>query len=96
MFRQRYACLKTVSMTDTFEIAEGKTSTKIEPGEVLEQLGSPVADQGGMLRMECSVASTGKMGFITLKGNQGTLYLEKLHPFNDFFAQLVPSRPRQR
>ncbi|CAK0808981.1 unnamed protein product, partial [Prorocentrum cordatum] len=86
MFKRRFTCVKQISVTDVFEIAKSKTTSKIEPGEVLESTGmaGARADEGGMTRIECRIVSSGAVGFVTVKGNEGTKYLDEVTAFSAF------------
>jgi len=89
MFLRRYVCTKTVSVTDGFSIADSKTIEKVEPGAMLEGLSDMKADEAtGMTRLECKVLATGKTGFVSVKGNQGTVYLEPHSAFSAFAAEM--------
>eukprot|EP00434_Breviolum_minutum_P029551 symbB.v1.2.026128.t1/scaffold2586.1/size75639/1 len=55
----------------------------------MEALGGIAKDEAtGMQRVEVKVIGSGKQGFVTLKGNQGTTYLQESSPFNDFCTSL--------
>jgi len=84
MFKIRYVCMTAISITDGFEIAKGKTIVKLEVNDVVEILGDPRALPNGVTRIECKTVEGGKQGWVTLKGNQGTVYLESHSPYNSF------------
>merc|ERR1712066_1160196 len=66
-------------MEDNLKVKGGKTIRKLDPGEVLEALEDPQKDDGiGLMRVKCRAEKDGKEGYITLAGNQGTVYLERL------------------
>mmetsp|Transcript_97686 Transcript_97686/g.285161 ORF Transcript_97686/g.285161 Transcript_97686/m.285161 type:complete len:1813 (+) Transcript_97686:1-5439(+) len=89
IFSTRYVCVKTISVTDDFEVLESKTTAKIEPQEVLEAIGNPKVEEAtGMTRIECKVVSTGKVGFVTMVGNGGTVYIEAISPFKIFAEEM--------
>jgi len=55
----------------------------------LETSKGPETDEStGMMRIECTVVATGKVGFITMQGNQGTKYIELVSPFSIFCTEL--------
>eukprot|EP00927_Polykrikos_kofoidii_P059005 TRINITY_DN5399_c0_g2_i3.p1 TRINITY_DN5399_c0_g2~~TRINITY_DN5399_c0_g2_i3.p1 ORF type:complete len:1960 (+),score=510.81 TRINITY_DN5399_c0_g2_i3:78-5957(+) len=83
-FRTRCKCVKGITVTDSFDISAGKTLGKVEAGEAVEIFGAFKMDEAGMLRSECNVASLEQTGWITLKGNTGTFYVEPVLPFNEF------------
>jgi len=89
LFQRRYACISSISVTDVFEIGKSKTVGKAEKGEFLDALGNAQTDESnGMTRIECKMAD-GKIGWITMKGNQGTVYLEEHSPFTVFSADIA-------
>eukprot|EP00928_Gymnodinium_smaydae_P006786 TRINITY_DN1241_c0_g3_i4.p1 TRINITY_DN1241_c0_g3~~TRINITY_DN1241_c0_g3_i4.p1 ORF type:complete len:1829 (+),score=752.40 TRINITY_DN1241_c0_g3_i4:367-5487(+) len=88
IFRERYTCKKSISLTDGFDVAEGKTVAKVEPGDVLETTGSTKADEAGMLRCECKLVEGGQTGWITLKGNQGTTYADVVLPITAYSKEM--------
>lgn len=89
IFRQKFVCIKEISMTDVLQVSSSKTMGKVETGEVMEALGAVAKDEAtGMERVEVKVEGSGKQGFVTLKGNQGTTYLQESSPFNDFCTAL--------
>ncbi|CAE7656546.1 unnamed protein product, partial [Symbiodinium sp. CCMP2456] len=85
IFKQKFICVTGISITDVLQVSNSKTTGKIEPEEVLEALGPVTKDEAtGMERVEVKAAGSGKQGFVTLKGNQGTTYLQEFSPFTDF------------
>jgi len=89
MFQLKFVCVTGISMTDVLQVSVSKTTGKVEPGEVMEALGGIAKDEAtGMQRVEVKVIGSGKQGFVTLKGNQGTTYLQESSPFNDFCTSL--------
>jgi len=89
VFRRQYTCKQGITLTDVFEISKSKTKGKVEPGNILEAVGNPAKDEAtGMTRMECKVLSTGKTGFVTMLGNQGTTYLEAITRFTRFSTDM--------
>merc|ERR1719436_1494628 len=70
-------------MTNTLAVKGGKTIRKVEINEVLESLAEPIKDEGlGLIRLKARAEKDGKEGYITLSGNQGTLYLETYSPYS--------------
>jgi len=53
----------------------------------VEALGTPKVNDLGVSRMECKVES-GKVGWVTTKGNQGTVYLETFSAYKSFLSNL--------
>eukprot|EP00929_Paragymnodinium_shiwhaense_P092567 TRINITY_DN5251_c0_g1_i1.p1 TRINITY_DN5251_c0_g1~~TRINITY_DN5251_c0_g1_i1.p1 ORF type:complete len:2225 (-),score=881.17 TRINITY_DN5251_c0_g1_i1:74-6748(-) len=83
-FRERYACVKATTMTDKIEIQGSKTVAKLAEHDVVEAIGDVTQAAQGLSRRECKLVehstSAGTAGWITLKGNQGTIFLEPLDP----------------
>jgi hypothetical protein len=81
-FQTKYMVTGKVSMTDSVTVKGGKTVRKLEINEVLEALDEPAKDPGlGLLRVKAKAEKDGKEGFITIAGNQGTVYLEAYSPW---------------
>jgi len=90
LFLQRFVCVKEVSVTEGLQVAKSKTVAKIESGETLETFhGVQTEEATGMKRIECTIASSGKAGFVTLESNSGTTFLEKISPFSLFCKELA-------
>lgn len=62
-------------MTSSLDISVGKVEKKLEYGEILEVLEGPKQDPLGLSRARCRVLTDGKIGWVTLKGNEGTAFL---------------------
>merc|ERR1712190_478409 len=85
IFMQKFVCIKEVTVTEGLQVAKSKTTCKIESGTVLETIDGPQTDESnGMVRVECTVVSSGKTGFVTMQGNQGTKFIELISPFTTF------------
>jgi len=85
MFAVTYVCKSSVSLTDTFEIANGKTVGKIEPNDELEALGFPKVEPAtGVTRVQCKQLSSDQAGFVTMLGNAGTVYLDTVSAYETF------------
>jgi len=81
-FRRKYACAAIVSMTENLAVKGGKTVRKLQINEVVEELEEPTKDETlGIMRVKARAESDGKEGYITLAGNQGTVYLEPYSPY---------------
>jgi len=89
MFRERFMCVHSISVTDTFDISTSKTVVKLELDEVVESIGEPRVNKVlGVSRLECKLLESGRTGWVTMKGNQGTLYLEPFSPYANFAKSL--------
>jgi len=76
-FRSRFLVTTLVAMTDSLTVKGGKTVRKLEADEVVEALEEPKKESNlGVLRVRARAEKDAKEGFITLSGNQGTVYLE--------------------
>lgn len=84
MFKLQFLCLQTVSLTDSLQVSSSKTVCKVEPDAILEALGPVSKDEKGVERVEAKITSSGQSGFVTIKGNQGSLYLQTIHPYEEF------------
>merc|ERR1712008_482950 len=80
--RSKYVCASVVSMTDSMAVKGGKTIRKLEIGEVVDGIEEAARDEGvGLMRMRCKAEKDEKEGFVTVAGNQGTVYLQPHSPF---------------
>merc|ERR1712151_307658 len=71
-------CKQSIAITTTFDIAEGKAIRKLEVGELLESLEEPKEDAARSLtRVRTKTVRDQKEGWLTVKGNQGTSYVEE-------------------
>jgi len=71
-------CKSSIAITNTFDIAGGKAIRKLEVGEVLDILEQPQPDESrSLLRVKARSQKDGKEGWVTMKGNQGTAYVEE-------------------
>jgi len=78
-FRNRFVCNVGVTLTDTAAVKGGKTIRKLDVHEVVEGLEEPARDEmTGLLRMKSKAEKDEKEGYVTLAGNQGTIYLEPM------------------
>merc|ERR1740117_2566994 len=64
-------------MTDLQNIKDCKVLRKLAVGELFNTIGEPVEDSdSGVVRIEGTSAQDGKAGWITTKGNAGTVFAE--------------------
>jgi len=79
--RIRFVCAAVVSMTELLSVKSGKTIRKLDKQEVVEALEEPSKDESvGLMRVKCRAEKDDKEGYITVSGNQGTVYLEPYSP----------------
>mmetsp|Transcript_80530 Transcript_80530/g.193155 ORF Transcript_80530/g.193155 Transcript_80530/m.193155 type:complete len:839 (-) Transcript_80530:110-2626(-) len=77
LIRSLKKVVKETTITQGPNLAEeGDASavTKLEAGDVVELLSSP-SEEGDMMRAQCRSMKDGSKGWVTLKGNQGTVHL---------------------
>jgi len=71
-------CKSSIAITNSFDIATGKAIRKLEVGEVLDIVEEPKSDESrSLLRVKAKSQKDGKEGWVTMKGNQGTAYVEE-------------------
>mmetsp|Transcript_42395 Transcript_42395/g.79518 ORF Transcript_42395/g.79518 Transcript_42395/m.79518 type:complete len:1897 (-) Transcript_42395:76-5766(-) len=73
-----YICKSLIAMTDVFDLTSCKVLKKIEPGDALQVTGGEKSKEDASIevtRLKFRSAD-GKEGWVTLKGNQGTVYME--------------------
>lgn len=75
--RIRYVALKSLAVTSKLSIEGSTTVCKLEFGQVLELLQGPVhEDAVGVARIYAKVATTGQLGWATVRGNKDGKYLQ--------------------
>lgn len=76
-----YACTAPIAMTDVQDIKSCKVLRKLEVNEVLRVLEGPMAEEGkegaGVSRVRGQSMKDGMVGWVTIKGNAGTVYAEE-------------------
>jgi len=71
-----YKCSQTTVIQTTLATKGATVLRKLEEGELVEALEGPKEDKEvGLLRIRGTAEKDGVSGWITLKGNQGTVYL---------------------
>jgi len=89
MFKQKFICITGISVTDVLQVSASKTTCKLEPKEAVEAIGEISKDDAtGVERVEVKILSSDKTGFVTVKGNQGTTYLQAHDPFSEFCLEM--------
>jgi hypothetical protein len=66
----------SVAMTDSLDIMSSKVLRKLNEGEFFYSEGEPQEDQG-ITRLKGKAAKDGKEGWVSLKGNAGTMFLKQ-------------------
>jgi len=73
----QYKCTQSTVINDALSIKDAKAVRKLEVGEVLEALETPVLEKGaGLLRIRVRAEKDGACGWATVRGNQGTVMLK--------------------
>jgi len=83
-FLQKYfKIVKSIAITDGFDIGKAKTVRKADVDEVIELLEGPSKDERtSVMRIRGKSLNDGIEGWISLKGNQGTPFMEEVEkPF---------------
>lgn len=75
-FQLYQRCIKEVKMTSDLDIGTGRVTKKLEFGDLLEVLEGPRPDPLGLMRARCRVLADSKIGWVTMKGNEGTMFLK--------------------
>lgn len=73
-----FVTLSSIALTDDLNIKSCKVLRKLDKGEVLECTEGPVEDDtAGCTRIKVTASKDGKEGWVTTKGNAGSLYAEQ-------------------
>mmetsp|Transcript_116750 Transcript_116750/g.310641 ORF Transcript_116750/g.310641 Transcript_116750/m.310641 type:complete len:667 (-) Transcript_116750:69-2069(-) len=74
-----FTCVKETILTDALKISEGETVRRITRGELIEALDFEKKDDGcGIGRIQCKALRDGKSGWVSVAGNTGLAFLERL------------------
>jgi len=72
-----YTCRSAIALTSVRDIKECEVIRKLEKNEILTALGQPEQDgESGVLRIRGRASKDGAEGWVTMKGNAGTVYVE--------------------
>lgn len=78
LIRVCYKVVKETSISDGLSIAEGKTMRTMALNEVVELLEGPMKEGSvDVMRIKAKAMKDGIEGWLTLAGNQGTVYLQE-------------------
>jgi len=84
-----YKCVSSTVLNNGLEIKEAKTLRKLEPGEMLEAIDTPILEpSAGLLRLKLRTQDH-LVGFATVRGNKGTELLKTL-------AGEAPEKPSEK
>mmetsp|Transcript_63686 Transcript_63686/g.177113 ORF Transcript_63686/g.177113 Transcript_63686/m.177113 type:complete len:1974 (+) Transcript_63686:72-5993(+) len=94
-----FVCRSAIAMTDVFDIKSCKVVRKVSPGEALICIGGQKGKEDTdveITRLQFRAAKDGSEGWVTLKGNQGTVFVEasKSHYVLDREAVLRASKDK--
>merc|ERR1712151_204390 len=74
-----YVVVKSIAFSDVFDVSACKTIRKAEEDEVIEVLEGPQSDEKtGLVRVRGKSMVDASEGWITVKGNQGTPFLDEV------------------
>merc|ERR1719329_499842 len=80
--QQYFVVIKTIALTTDFDVSKCKTVRKADIDEIIEVVEGPKTDDSGLVRVRGRSLSDGKEGWISVKGNQGTPFLQEVEkPF---------------
>jgi len=74
-----YRCVTNVGIQDDVSIGKAKIVATLTQGQLVEALAEPEEEPSAkVMRLKLKTLEGDKTGFGTIKGNQGTVYLEPL------------------
>jgi len=74
-----FVCVKETILTGALKISEGETVRRVAKGEIVEASDFEKKDEAcGVMRIECKAARDGKTGWVSVAGNTGLAFLERL------------------
>lgn len=71
-----YQCTASIAITDSKDIKNCRVLRKLDVGEVFLALEGPAEEEGGVTRCKGYILKDQQEGWITIKGNAGTVYAE--------------------
>merc|ERR1712176_1554027 len=75
-----YKCVAPTVIQDSLGVKSAKTIRKAEVGEIIEWVAGPEEDKTvGAMRIRGRAQKDGATGWMTIKGNQGTVFLSNEH-----------------
>merc|ERR1712217_598 len=89
--QQYYKVVKSIAITNDFEVSKAKTLRKAEIGEVIEVVDGPCTDNKlGLQRIKGKSLTDSLEGWITVMGNQGTPFLQEVEKPYKFCSEETP------
>merc|ERR1712232_1469774 len=68
-----------ITMTQSMEVAKAKPVRKVDPKEALEPLAEEEFNEAtGLTRLHVKALKDGSEGFVTVKGNKGTAFVDEV------------------
>lgn len=78
MLQEYMLCVKEIAITNTGEVKGSKTMRRLELGEVVQVSEAPKStDAMGLHRIGCRALTDNLAGWASVRGNQGTCFLQK-------------------
>ncbi|CAK0818042.1 unnamed protein product, partial [Prorocentrum cordatum] len=78
--RVRYRVEKNVALTDGLNVKESTVLRRLRPGEFVFLLDSPILeDVFQVIRIKVRTSTDAAVGYVTIKGNLGTTYIQSQH-----------------
>jgi len=71
-----FICTAAIALTDAKDIKQCKVVRKLEVGEVILAKEGPMEGEGGVMRIQGMCMKDRLPGWVTVKGNAGTIYAE--------------------
>lgn len=96
LVQEHQRCKKQIAFTTALDVKEGKAIRKLDVGEVVEVLEAPKTEAtSGLDRARCRALADGVEGWVTIRGNQGTAFLERSGKPYYYIAQEAPLEATQ-
>lgn len=71
-------CVQDIAITSAFDVKDGKTIRKIAVGDISAVVGEEQTDEEtGLVRCQVRTLTDSKEGWVSLRGNQGTSFMER-------------------
>jgi len=84
-----FVCTQSIVMTEGEDAKESATIRKLTVGEILEAQGEPKVDEETKAeRMQVKALKDGKEGWISTKGNAGTVYAESRSSYHSTTTEI--------
>eukprot|EP00927_Polykrikos_kofoidii_P021184 TRINITY_DN20135_c0_g1_i1.p1 TRINITY_DN20135_c0_g1~~TRINITY_DN20135_c0_g1_i1.p1 ORF type:complete len:1927 (+),score=457.77 TRINITY_DN20135_c0_g1_i1:93-5873(+) len=87
LFQNRFVCIREVAVTSALEVGGEGSSTiaTLAVHDIVEAKGAVKIDvKTGLMRVQVRVPSSEDLGWVSLSGNKGAIFLERVTPFYEF------------